>query len=41
METIPRAFVVCNEARERIHGQIRVLPWARFLEALWDGTVLA
>lgn len=36
-----QAIVVCNEARERVHGNVRVMPWARFLEALWEGKILA
>lgn len=35
-----KAFVVCNEARERAHGDIRIIPWREFLQALWGGEIL-
>lgn len=35
------AILVCNEKHERAHGNIRVLPWARFLEALWSGRIVS
>lgn len=36
-----KAFLVCNEARARIHASIPILPWREFLSALWGGSVLA
>jgi len=35
-----KALVVCNEAEERVIGQIRVMPWRRFLVELWGGKVI-
>lgn len=35
-----RALLVCGEKQERLHGKIRVLPWRRFLELLWEGKVI-
>ena len=36
------AIVVCNEANERKTEQgIRIVPWAVFLERLWDGKIIA
>jgi len=29
-----KAFVVCNESRERIHGDIRIIPFRKFLAEL-------
>ena len=38
----PRScYLVCLETIERRAGTIRVLPWARFLEQLWDGAVIS
>ncbi|MGH2571070.1 MAG: ATP-binding protein [bacterium] len=36
-----KALVICNEPAERIHGPVRVLPWARFLEDLWSDRILS
>jgi len=36
-----KALVVCNEPEERVHGPVRILPWARFLEALWSERIVA
>jgi predicted AAA+ superfamily ATPase len=36
-----RAYVVCNERAERLHGDIRIIPWKKFLQALWDGRVIS
>lgn len=38
--TPKKAFVVCNEKEERVIGKIRILPWRRFLENLWEGNIL-
>ena len=38
--TPQRAFIVCNEKAERVHGQIKVLPWRKFLEDLWGGRII-
>ena len=35
-----KAFVVCNEREERLHGQIKILPWEKFLEDLWGGRII-
>ena len=35
-----RACVVCNEKLERIHEQIRVIPYRRFLKDLWEGKII-
>jgi predicted AAA+ superfamily ATPase len=35
-----KAFIVCNEKVERVHGQIKVLPWRKFLEDLWGGRII-
>ena len=34
------AMVVCNENTERVVGSIRIMPWRRFLSALWEGDIL-
>lgn len=34
-------IVVSNEAKERIIGDIRVLPWRHFLDELWGGELIA
>lgn len=37
----PRAaVVVCNEAEERVVGGVRILPWRRFFEDLWNGRII-
>lgn len=30
-----KAFVVCNEREERVYGQIRIIPYRKFLSDLW------
>lgn len=35
-----QAYVVCNERAERQHGNIRIIPWKNFLQALWKGRVI-
>jgi len=35
-----KALVVCNEREERLHGNIRILPWRHFLENLWEGKII-
>lgn len=40
-EYSPRqTLVVCNERVERIHEQIRILPWRVFLRELWEGKII-
>jgi len=40
-EYVPKkALIVCNEKAERVLGQIRILPWRRFLEDLWGGRII-
>lgn len=41
-EYSPRqTLVVCNERVERLHEQIRILPWRVFLRELWDGKIIS
>jgi predicted AAA+ superfamily ATPase len=35
-----KALVVCNEKEERLQGNIRIVPWRRFLENLWGGKII-
>jgi uncharacterized protein len=40
-EYAPRkAFLVCNEKAERVHGLIRIIPWRNFLQKLWEGKII-
>lgn len=40
-EHSPRSsIVICNEAEERIHEGIRIVPWRRFLHQLWEGSII-
>lgn len=34
-----KALIVCNEGEERVAGGIKILPWQRFLEELWEGAL--
>jgi predicted AAA+ superfamily ATPase len=36
-----KAFVVCTEARPRVHEGVHVLPWREFLRMLWDDAVIS
>jgi len=36
-----QVFLVCNEHAERLSGDIRVMPWRRFLQALWSGEIVS
>ena len=36
-----KAFIVCNEAVARLHGDVRILPWRDFLQILWNGKVIS
>lgn len=36
-----RAIVVSNEKQKRIHGKIEIIPWAVFLNELWEGKIIA
>lgn len=36
-----KALVVCNESEERVVGGIKILPWQRFLEELWEGVLFS
>jgi predicted AAA+ superfamily ATPase len=38
--TPQQAFVVCNEKVERVHGQIKIIPWRKFLEDLWQRKII-
>ncbi|MBI2502203.1 MAG: ATP-binding protein [Candidatus Latescibacteria bacterium] len=35
-----QAYLVCCEREERVVGKIRLMPWRRFLAALWSGEVI-
>jgi predicted AAA+ superfamily ATPase len=35
-----KAIIVCNEMVERVHGQIKLFPWRKFLEDLWSGKII-
>lgn len=35
-----KALVVCNEREERIHRQIRIMPYRNFLQDLWAGKII-
>ena len=35
-----KSLLVCNEREERVHGRIRIMPWRRFLEDLWEGRII-
>jgi predicted AAA+ superfamily ATPase len=35
-----KAFVVCNEKTERVHDQIRIIPYRKFLSDLWEGKII-
>jgi predicted AAA+ superfamily ATPase len=36
-----KAFVVCNERRPRVHGDIHIQPWREFLTKLWNELVIS
>ena len=35
-----KAFVVCNEKTERVHDQIRIIPYMKFLSDLWEAKII-
>jgi len=35
-----KALVVCNEREERVHGQIRIMPFRKFLRDLWQDKIV-
>ena len=35
-----QAILVCNEQRERRHGEVRIMPIAAFLDELWGGGII-
>ncbi len=35
-----KAYLVCNEKTERIHEQIRIIPYREFLQNLWAGMII-
>jgi predicted AAA+ superfamily ATPase len=35
-----KSIVICNERAERIHDQIRIIPYRKFLSDLWEGKVI-
>lgn len=36
-----KAFIVCNEQIERVHDQIRIIPYRNFLSDLWEGKIIS
>ena len=41
-EYSPRvSVVVCNEREERVHRQIRIMPYRNFLHDLWEGKIIS
>lgn len=36
-----RAIVVCTEKEERIAGKVRIMPWRKFLQELWNGKIIS
>ena len=36
-----RAYLVCNERQQRVHEDIRIVPWRDFLSMLWGGDIIA
>ena len=36
-----RAYLVCNERTQRIHGDIHIVPWRDFLSMIWNGGIIA
>ena len=36
-----KAFVVCNEQKERVYGHIRIIPYKQFLNDLWEGKIIS
>jgi uncharacterized protein len=36
-----RAYLVCNETKQRIRDDIYIIPWREFLSMLWEGGVIA
>ncbi len=35
-----KAFIICNEREERVHEQIRIIPYRKFLSDLWEGKII-
>ena len=35
-----QAIVVCNEAEERLHSGIKIMPWRLFLQKLWQDEII-
>ncbi len=35
-----KAIIVCNESEERLKGKVRILPYRKFLSALWKGEII-
>jgi predicted AAA+ superfamily ATPase len=35
-----KALVVCNEREERVLEKIRIMPWRKFLNDLWEGQII-
>ena len=35
-----KSVVVCNEREERVYREIQIMPWRKFLYALWEGKII-
>lgn len=35
-----RAYIVCNEREERVHDNIRIIPYRKFLNNLWQNKII-
>jgi len=35
-----KAIIVCNESEERLKGKVHILPYRKFLSALWKGEII-
>lgn len=35
-----KAYMVCNENAERKAGKIHIVPWRKFLDSLWNGSII-
>ncbi len=38
--TVKKSILVCNEQEKRLHGEINILPWRKFLSLLWEGKII-
>ena len=35
-----KSMVVSNEREKRVHHEIQIMPWRRFLYDLWEGKII-